>query len=90
MCGYLLVKSEQWAFATLITVLSFAVLWFFWCGHNWARILVLLTSLVALINLFSLEENNTLQKVIIFTEAIFAVYLLWWLNTKSVANYFKR
>ncbi len=94
VCGYAAIDPSfgyltfQLMFATLIISLSFIVIWFYFKGKNWARILVLLTSVVALINTCIIAEANLPQKVIIIGEAMFACFLLYWLNTKQVKMYF--
>ncbi len=73
-----------------IIIVSFIVLWFFWQGRNWARWLVLITSVIALLNLAYLAVMTPLQNIIIILEAILALFLLYWLNTPSVKGYFIR
>ena len=36
---------------TIFIVAGYVVIWFYWQGRNWARVLVLLTSLLCLYNL---------------------------------------
>jgi hypothetical protein len=67
---------------------GYVVLWYFWRGRNWARWLVLLTSVLALLNLFGLPQATPLQAACIVMEAILAGFLLYWLNTASVRGYF--
>lgn len=74
---------------SLIVAFSYIVLWFYWQGKNWARILVLVTSAIALINLFGLPALTMLQRAVVVIEAALAVFLFWWLNTKAVREYFK-
>ena len=69
---------------------GYVVLWYFWQGRNWARWLVLLTSVLALLNLFGLPQATPLQAACIVMEAILAGFLLYWLNTASVRDYFSR
>jgi hypothetical protein len=92
---YLLVnyKSQHVVFVltclTVLVLLTYVVLWFYWCGKNWARILVILSSLVSLLNIMKIKENNSVQAAIIVAEAVLGLYLLWWLNTSEVKRYFK-
>jgi hypothetical protein len=79
----------QLVLCTIIVGVSYCVLWHYWLGKNWARILVIITSLVALINLVIIQEMNTYEKVVVITEAILAVFLLYWLNTNKVKVFFK-
>lgn len=58
--------------------------------HNWARILVMLTSLLALLNLLALPFlSKPFEHVVVVLEAILACYLLYWLNTAEVKRHFK-
>lgn len=75
---------------TLIVAFSFYVLLRYWQGRNWARILVMLTSVLALFNLSSIGKSSYMFSVFLISEALLAVFLLWWLNTNSVKQYFKR
>ncbi len=74
----------------VICIITFFVLWFYWQGKNWARILVLLTSILALFNLIALPGANLLVASLLIIEAAFAAFMLWWLNTQQVRAYFQR
>jgi len=75
---------------TLFIGLGYVVLWCYWRGDNWARIVVLLTSLLAFFNLRSLAAANIIVKVMIVCEASIAAFLLYWLNTAEAKRYFNR
>jgi hypothetical protein len=79
----------QYAFVTIVVATTFVVLWHYWNGRNWARILVLLTGVLALFNLAALQSTNLLGGWLIIVESIFGAFMLWWLNTTSVKRYFK-
>lgn len=72
----------------LIMIVSFVVLWYLWQGRNWARWLVLLTSLLALLNLVGMRSATLPQRALILAEAALGIYLLYWLNTAAVRGYF--
>jgi hypothetical protein len=74
---------------TLMIVLGYVVIWFYWHGKNWARILVLLTSLSCLYNLRDLQSANLVVRFMLIGEAAVAVFLLYWLNTSEAKAYFK-
>lgn len=74
-------------FIFIITI-SFLVLWYYWQGNNWARILVMLGSILSLINLYGINKYSFVQSSLIVTEAALSLYLLWWLNTQTVKAYF--
>lgn len=89
--GYAFVDSSlpQILVATLIVLVSYAFIWFYWKGRNWARILVLATSVISFLNLFGMAGASQLQQTIIVVEAGLGVFLLVWLNQKAVRDYFK-
>ena len=95
ICGYAWIDPSienlilQIAVGTIVIGLSYIVLWHYWNGKNWARSLVLITSIIALLNLIDFMDLNMLQKIIAIGEAALACYLLYWLNTKEVESYFK-
>jgi hypothetical protein len=73
----------------LVAGVSFVVLFFFWRGHNWARWLVLATSILALYNLTELSSVGWVQAVVIVSEAVLGAWLLYWLNTGSARAFFR-
>jgi hypothetical protein len=50
---------------------------------------VLLTGIVAILNLFAFSSENFWAGALIVVEAIFGVFMLWWLNLQTVKAYFK-
>lgn len=74
---------------TVFIAIGYVVIWFYWKGRNWARILVLLTSLLCLYNLRHWNHGGTAERLMSGTEAILAIFLLYWLNTKSVRVFFR-
>jgi hypothetical protein len=77
-----------WLFTILILV-GYLVIWFYWKGRNWARILVLLTSLLCLYNLRYFLRGGIIEQVMIGSEAVLAVFLLFWLNSRNVKSFFR-
>jgi hypothetical protein len=78
---------------TLIIAAGYVVLWFFWKGKNWARILVLLNCFICFYNVHDFHfflRVNPVEKVMLMGEAVLAVFLLYWLNTREAKAYFKR
>ena len=91
LCSYLLIdprQPAQLAVATGIVAVSFAVIWRFARGANWARVLVLITGVIALLNLFTLGYASVVQRIVIIAEAAFAVFLFYWLFTAPVRQFF--
>src|SRR5215471_4090666 len=73
----------------LVMLVSYLALWYFWKGRNWARWLVLVTSGVALLNLLGLPTFTDFQKVVVVIEAALGGFLLYWLNTRAVREFFR-
>lgn len=73
----------------LVMTVSYVVIWFFWRGRNWARWLVQLTSVLALLNLVLIPEVTVVVQAILLVEAALGAYLLYWLNTSSVRAFFR-
>ena len=74
---------------TVFILVGYIVIWFYWKGRNWARILVLLTSLLCLYNLRYLFRGGIIERVMIAAEAVLAVFLLFWLNSPNVKSFFR-
>lgn len=79
---------------TFLIVIGYLVLWAYWRGQNWARILVLLTSVLTVFNLRSWNASasvlKTPNRIMLTSEFILGIFLLFWLNTPSVRAFFKR
>jgi hypothetical protein len=76
---------------TVLVVLSYFVLWFYWHGKNWARILILLASLVCFYNLSLLTSAKSgIERSMLVGDAILAAFLVYWLNTSEAKACFKR
>jgi hypothetical protein len=74
--------------STILLVIGYLVIWFYWKGRNWARILVLLMSLLVLYNLLYWRLRGIAEQVVLGAEAALAIFLLYWLNTRSVREFF--
>lgn len=81
--------SAVFAMFTVFIAVGYVVIWFYWRGHNWARILVLMTSLLCLYNLRYFLQSGIVMQVMIGTEALLALFLLFWLNGQSVKSHFR-
>ena len=76
-----------------IVVAGYVVLWHYWCGRNWARIVVIIVSVIAVFDLvFILFPYKTavLYDSIVILEALLGLFLLYWLNLKDVRTWFKQ
>jgi hypothetical protein len=74
---------------TIIIMAGYFVIWLYWEGHNWARILVLLTCVLCLYNLRYFSHGRMVVRLMIGSEALLAVFLLFWLNTPKVKAFFR-
>ena len=74
---------------TILILIGYVFLWFYWKGRNWARIAVLLTSVLTIYNLRYWHHSNASGQLMIASEALLGAFLLYWLNTAAVREYFK-
>jgi hypothetical protein len=75
---------------TLLIAVGYVFVWFYWKGRNWARIAVLLTSVLGVYNLRYFSPGNPVRTVMVVSEALLSIFLLWWLNTRPVRAYFRQ
>jgi len=80
--------STTFAMFSVFILAGYFVLWFYWKGRNWARVLVLLTSLLCLYNVRYFLRAGIIERTLIGAEALLAVFLLFWLNSHSVKLFF--
>ncbi len=82
------------AFATivgmLIRIVALVCIFYYVQGRNWARIAVLVTSVVVILSLLQLRHEDTPGRVVGAAAALLAVFFLYWLNTRSVRQFFTR
>jgi hypothetical protein len=74
---------------TITILIGYVVVWFYWRGKNWARILVLLTSLLCFYNLRYWTGDALPARIMSSSEAWLAVFLVYWLNTRTVREFFR-
>ena len=78
-------------FDLYVQCLAAVFLWFYWRGHNWARWLVMIQSLVCILSLLGLKkrwEETHLGGTVFVYDALLSVFLLGYLNTKRVRAWF--
>ena len=80
---------EEFVMNTAFIAIGYVVLWFYWEGRNWARILVLITSVLAILNVLFFRRAASVARVMIVVEALLAVFLLYWLNRGDVKAFFR-
>ena len=74
---------------TLLILLGYLFIWHYWFGRNWARISVLICSVIAIGNIaaWSYSKPGTIpsiRHVMIGSDALLGFFLLYWLNTSRV------
>ena len=79
---------------TVAILVGYVFVWFYWQGRNWARISVLVCSFVTILDILawnSTKPGTILwpRRAVIGSEAILALFLLYWLNTSGAREYFK-
>jgi hypothetical protein len=77
-------------FHLIITIAAFVCIFYYARGRNWARIAVLLTSILSILSLIQLRHEDAVGQVISVAWALLGVFFLYWLNTGSVREFFKR
>ncbi|HEX8236603.1 MAG TPA: hypothetical protein VF600_11660 [Abditibacteriaceae bacterium] len=73
----------------IFTPLHLIVLWFLWKGRNWARVIELVLSFLSLSGVLFWNEYTLGEQVTTVGWTLIGVFLLYWLNTKPVKEYFK-
>ena len=74
----------------VIRITAFVCIFYYVRGRNWARIAVLLTSIVAILSLLQLRHEDVPGQVIGAVVGLLGVFFLYWLNKRSVREFFKR
>jgi protein-S-isoprenylcysteine O-methyltransferase Ste14 len=69
--------------------LYYLVIWWLWNGSNAARIGVLVFSVLSLFGVLFWNQYTPAEQVTTVAWAILSAFLLYWLNTKPVKEYFK-
>ena len=87
--GFFLIAHLEASWIAGAVVGRFIVLWSFWEGRNWARWLVLLNSVLTVFNLFLLRNATPLQGAVLVMETMLGFFLIYWLNTTAVREYFR-
>ena len=91
------IKRTRFFLATLVIEImvvfaSYVVLWFFWKGKNWARLCVLVVSVMSIVNFFSLvypHGNVFVFDSIVIGWGVVGLYLLHWLNRPDIKQWFR-
>ena len=75
-----------WAVIIALSVVTY----FYWTAHNWARMLVLIYCLLCLIPVRVVHHQWMLVRFswIAACQALLAIYLLWYLNTRPIRAWF--
>jgi hypothetical protein len=84
--------ATLWA-EILVALVGYLILWFFWKGKNWARISVLVASVLSVINLIDLLHpygNVIVYDSVVIAWALVGFFLLYWLNLADVREWFTK
>jgi drug/metabolite transporter (DMT)-like permease len=73
----------------VIRIVAFICIFYYVQGRNWARIAVLLTSIVAILSLIQLRHEDVPGQIIGTIVGLLGVFFLYWLNKRSVREFFK-
>jgi len=68
--------------STVGVALAFCLLWYYWRGCNWARILSIWSSVLATEELVYWNDTDVSKPVLVINGALGA-FLIWWLNTNG-------
>jgi hypothetical protein len=77
-------------FLLVVRITAFFCIFYYVRGRNWARIVVLVVSVVSIFGLLQLGHEDTPGQVIGIAWALLAMFFLYWLNKRSVREFFKR
>lgn len=73
----------------VIRVGAFACIYYFVRGRNWARIVVLLTSVLVIISgLIYFHQEDTPRRISTIAWCALGVFFLYWLNTRPIREFF--
>jgi hypothetical protein len=72
----------------VVRIVAFACIYYYVRGRNWARIAVLLTSVLTILGLFRLNHESTVNLISGAAWGILGVFFLYWLNTRPIREFF--
>jgi len=87
------------AIVILVTGIAYFMVWAYWKGRNWARICVLIVSATSILSLTTWNtsarhqhQEHTLPimaiQVVLAGRAVLGAFLLYYLNTRSIRDFF--
>ena len=74
-----------------VQIIAALFVWFYWTGHNWARWLVQIQSVISLFVLLGLPRKwstSHMGAFVLIYDAILSVFMLCYLNTRRVRGWF--
>jgi hypothetical protein len=78
----------QIAVSTAGVALSFYLLWYYWRGIAWARLLLIWCSVLAVGDLIYWNDSDV-SKAMLGIRALLGAFFIWWLNTKRIRTFFR-
>jgi quinol-cytochrome oxidoreductase complex cytochrome b subunit len=82
-------QTWSWVWSLIFAIVDL----FYWYGNNWARLIVLINSVVRLLALPWAHHHPwelTVRSVLVDGNAVLAIYLLWYLNTPPIRDWFNQ
>jgi hypothetical protein len=73
----------------MIRIGAFVCIYYYVQGRNWARITVLLTSLLTILSVFTLRHEAAIYRISGVAWTVLGAFFLYWLNTRPIRDYFK-
>ena len=87
--GFLRAESERdIILMSYFMIIGLVGLWFYWKKYNFARVLVILISILGLISLIDIDWNKELISALVIYDAMISIWLIYWLNLKNVKKHF--
>jgi hypothetical protein len=74
----------------VLNIVEFVCIFYYVKGRNWARIAVLVASVLSILDLLRLNHEDTPGRIIIGAWGLLGAFFLYWLNTRSFREFFKR
>src|ERR1035441_8150503 len=75
--------APQIVVSTVGVALALFLLWYYWQGCNWARILLICSSFLAVGDLIYWNDADA-SRPMLGIKAVLGAFFIWWLNSKRV------
>jgi hypothetical protein len=75
--------------AVLFVALQLVVLWFLWHGHNWARLITIVASLLTISGVQYFSLYDLARQILLVIDIAFSAWLISWLLRPPIRAYFR-